>query len=239
MATFVLVHGAWQGAWCWDAVAPRLRERVAVVTPTLTGLGERAVDLSPDVDLDRHVQDVLAILDEQSGPVILVGHSYGGMVITGVAAAVPDRVVRIVYLDAFVPQEGKSLFDLLRPERRQIYERSAIEHGDGWRVPAPAAELFGVDGEIARVLATKLCDQPLRTFTQPFQPADSGLCAIPRTYIHCTTGPLVRTFTGFAAQFRAARMPGYYELATGHEAMLTAPEALSAILYSLAELEIV
>src|SRR5712692_8234402 len=114
MATFVLVHGAWLGGWCWQRVSPLLREAGSeVFAPTLTGLGERAHLLSLEIDLETHVRDVCGVLEcENLKDVVLVGHSYGGMVITGVAERSAKRLSQLVYLDAFVPTDGQSLLDL-------------------------------------------------------------------------------------------------------------------------------
>src|SRR4051812_30047626 len=111
--TFVLVHGAWHGGWCYDEVAKRLRsEGYDVYTPTLTGLGERSHLLSPEINLDTHIQDVLNVIRWQDlETIVLCGHSYGGMVVTGVADVVPDRIASLVYLDAYVPRSGESVWD--------------------------------------------------------------------------------------------------------------------------------
>ena len=119
MATYVLVHGAWHGGWCWKKVAPLLRHAGhEVFIPTLTGLGERAHLLTPEVDLTTHVQDIVGVLTyEDLQEVILVGHSYGGMVISGVAQQAALRLSHLVYLDAFVPENGRCLLDYAVPER--------------------------------------------------------------------------------------------------------------------------
>src|SRR5215831_5722049 len=138
MATFVLVHGAWHGGWCWKKVTPLLRAAGhEVYTPTLTGLGERVHLASPKVDLTTHIQDVVNVLDyEDLHEVVLVGHSYGGVVIAGVADRVPSRVGHLVYLDAGVPHNGEGYLDLL-PNLRALIEEDSRLNGDGWRVPPP------------------------------------------------------------------------------------------------------
>src|SRR5438445_13579590 len=140
MATIVLVHGAWGGASWERFVAPRLRAAGHLVfAPTLTGLGDRSHLSSPEVDLATHVQDVANVLFyEDLTDAILAGHSYGGMVVTGVAGRMPERLRRLVYLDAFVPEDGQSLFDLVGAERAASMRARAAANGDGWRVPAVA-----------------------------------------------------------------------------------------------------
>lgn len=233
MATFVLVHGGWHGGWCWQPVTPLLRAAGHEVwTPTLTGLGERAHLLSASIDLATHIRDVLGVLEwEEVRQATLVGHSYGGMVISGVAEQAADRLARLVYLDAFVPADGQSLHDILRPERRDLYRRQAQTEGDGWLVPSPPPQAFGVaDEERAQWLAAKLTPQPLRTLEQAVRLGNPAAAALPRTYIHCTEGPLVPSFAPFADRFRTDPAWRVQELATGHDAMLTAPAALAALL---------
>lgn len=233
MTTFVLVHGGWHGGWCWDGVARILRgEGHEVFAPTLTGLGDLTHMLDPKIDLETHVEDVLGVL---GGPdlrgVVLVGHSYGGMVVAGAADRAADRVAHLVFLDAFVPGDGESLFDLLPPERREFYLRGARERGGGWRVPPPPPQALGVtDEEEARLLAARLTPQPIRTFEQPARLTGPAAGHPPRTYVHCTAGPLAPTFAPFAARYQDEPDWGYFGLHTGHDAMLTEPGALSEAL---------
>ena len=127
MATFVLVHGGWHGGWCWQKVIPFLEAAGhEVYAPTLTGLAERASELSPDIGLDTHIQDIVGLLEEKDlQGVILVGHSYGGMVITGVVDAVPERIAHLVYLDTFVPRDGESMVDVSPMVIRLLLRRQA------------------------------------------------------------------------------------------------------------------
>src|SRR5215471_16892964 len=120
MATFVLVHGAWVGSVVWRQLAPRLRKAGhEVYAPTLTGIGERKHLLSRETNLDTHIQDVIGVIDEEDlSDIVLVGHSYGGMVISGVADRVPVKVASLVYLDAFVPENGQSILNILPSDRR-------------------------------------------------------------------------------------------------------------------------
>lgn len=137
MATFVIVHGAWSGGHAWRKVRPLLRAAGhEVFTPALTGLGERAHLANPDVDLDTHLGDVVGVLEyEDLHQVVLVGHSYGGVVITGVADRLASRLAELVYLDAEVPEDGQSEYDLLPPDERATYEEMARASEGGWRIP--------------------------------------------------------------------------------------------------------
>jgi pimeloyl-ACP methyl ester carboxylesterase len=218
VATYVLIHGAWHGGWCWRDVAASLRtDGHEVLAPTLSGVAERA-HLAPHVDLSTHVAELAGLLSfEDVHDAVLVGHSYAGLVIAGAAARAQARVSRLVYLDAFVANPGQSLFDLLRPERRALYESTTR---DGL-IPSPAPEVFGIT-EPAQAAWTgeRLTGQPLRTWTQTLGATSS----LPGTYIRCTEGPLVPSFEAFAAGFEGEVV----EIATGHDAMITRPAELAA-----------
>jgi len=187
MAVFVLVHGAWHGGWCWQKVAPLLRAAGHdVFTPTLTGLGERVHLAHAGVGLDTHVQDIVKVLEyEDLQQVVLVGHSYGGMVISGVAEELAARLAQLVYLDAFVPADGQSTYDLV-PQLATAGRQQAAATGAGWRVP-PLPGDFGVTAaaDLAWLLP-KLVDQPLASFEQPVHWRNPAALALPRTYILCT-----------------------------------------------------
>ena len=131
MTTFILLHGAWHGGWCWRFVAPALRYAGHnVYTPTLTGLGERAHLARPEIDLKLHVQDVVALLEmEDLQDIVLLGDSYGGMVVTGVADRCAARISRLVYLDAFVPENGKCALDYIVPERAAAFRKEGEQSG--------------------------------------------------------------------------------------------------------------
>jgi pimeloyl-ACP methyl ester carboxylesterase len=137
MATFVLIHGGWDGGWAWRESARELQAAGHdVFTPTLTGSGERVHLASPEVGLHTHIYDIVNVLHyENLTEVILVGASYGGMVITGVAEQVPERIAQLIYLDAFVPQHGQSLNTIIGPELAAAFAQVAQHQGDGWRVP--------------------------------------------------------------------------------------------------------
>lgn len=230
MAAFVLVHGAWHGGWCWARVARLLLDAGHTVhTPSLTGLGDRAHLAKPEIDLAAHIEDVVAVLEtEELNGVTLVGHSYAGMVITGVAARVARRLASLVYLDAFVPAEGKSLLDHLPAERVAGVRQAAQEHGEGWRVPPFPPERFGVTSQRDRDwLTRRLVPQPLRTFEQPL-PAAAG-DKLKRTYIYCAQ-PAMGPFGQFAERLRDDRKWTFHELKTGHDAMVTAAGDVARIL---------
>jgi pimeloyl-ACP methyl ester carboxylesterase len=236
MATYVLVHGAWHGGWCWRKVAPLLRAAGHDVhTPTLSGLGDRVHLASPDIDLDTHVRDIVNVLEyEDLRSVVLVGHSYGGMVITGVAGQAADRLGQLVYLDAFVPGDGETLLDFVPAERRDGFLRDAQTSGEGWRIPAPPLGRFGVTDEADLAWANpRITDQPLRTFAEPIKLTGEPP-ELPRTYIWCLGYATAGSFGPFAA--RARTEPGwrYHELDTGHDAMITTPQDVARILLDLA-----
>ena len=236
MTTFVLVHGGFHGGWCWKRVTPLLRAAGnQVYTPTLTGLGERSHLAAPEINLSTHIQDILNVLRyEDLTDIILVGHSYSGMVITGVADRAPERVTRLVYLDAFVPEDGQALGDLIRPPATET-ARAAVVVLDGWRVPYPYRERpFGITSENdVQWVLDKITPQPIKTFTEPIRFTNGGAPTIPRTYIYLRPPgePLSDTeFVWFAERARTAPGWQYHELVSGHDAMIIIPEAVAALL---------
>jgi pimeloyl-ACP methyl ester carboxylesterase len=229
IGTYVLVHGAWHGGWCWAKVARLLRDAGhEVYTPTLTGLGERAHLARPEVDLETHIQDVVAMLEaEELRQVTLVGHSYGGMVISGVAARTTGRIAQLVYLDAFVPEAGKSLLDYVGHFAAAMRE-AAVAHGEGWKLPSFPPERFGVTSQRDTEWLNKhLVPQPLRTFEQPL--AVAGGDKLKRTYVYCSK-PATGTFDQFAERLRDDRKWTFHDVKTGHDAMVTAPGEIAKIL---------
>lgn len=227
----VLVHGAWHGGWCWERVAPHLLEAGhTVYTPTLAGLAERASLLNRETGLTTHIADIVSLLEEHDlRRVILVGHSYGGMVITGVAAAMPARVGTLAYLDAFVPGAGDSVMTLLPPERAVHYAQSATQAGDGWRIPPPSAGGMGVPSPSdASWLEARLTDHPLLAFSQPLPGDPPPPDQVARRYLRCNPGS--PSFAAVAARLQADPTWDYHELASGHDAMVTVPAELAALL---------
>src|SRR5215469_7418854 len=185
MATFVLVHGGWHGGWCWQKVVPLLEAAGhAVYAPTLTGLAERASELSPEVGLDTHIQDIVGVLvGKDLHGVVLVGHSYGGMVITGAVDQAPERIAHLVYLDTFVPRDGESMVDV-SPVVIWLLRKQA--QGDGWRIPSHGD--YGVTTEPDRSWVLRsVTPQPLKTLEQPLHLKNPAIVSTkPRTYIECT-----------------------------------------------------
>lgn len=235
MANYLLVHGAWHGGWCWKHVARLLRATGhEVFTPTLTGLGEREHLINADVGLDTHIQDVLGVLEyEDLHDVVLVGHSYGGMVIAGVAEKAAERIAHLVYLDAFVPEDGKSLTDYQPPEVLQMFKDSSQAEGEGYKLPSFPAEVFGITSEedLAWV-RPRLNLHPLKTKLDAVRLTNPKAGEVPRTYIYCNN-PAVGPFGQFADRLRDDAAWQYLEMATGHDAMITEPEKLSEILLEI------
>jgi len=164
----VLIHGSMHGGWCWQRVAPLLRAAGHdVYTPTLTGLGERVHLAHPAVDLDTHIRDVLGVLEfEDLHEVILVGHSYGTMVITGVADRVPERIAHLVYLDGTMAADGQTALDFFPPEWRASRRAQVDAEGEGWRLLPPVdLTVWGIREDDAAWVHGKLVPQPFKTFT--------------------------------------------------------------------------
>jgi len=240
MATFVLVHPAWFGGWCWKKVAPILRGRGhEVFTPTLTGLGERAHLANREVGLGTHIEDVVNVLKfEDIRDAILVGNSSGGMVITGVADRMPERIAHVVYLDAFVPEDGQSLFDIVPSERRQPMHELVQKEGDGWLVPRfapPQWEKFVpeawhiTDQSDLRWVLPRLTATPLGHFTEPVRRINTAAERLPRTYIRCTVFPNP-IFDRYAEIAQSGAGWQHRELATSHLPFITNPLELANVL---------
>ena len=249
MATFVLVHGAWGGGWAWKRVAPLLRAHGhEVFTPTLTGLGERLHLANPDVNLDTHIQDIVNLLVyEDIEDAQLVGWSYGGMVITGVLDRVPDRLAHVVYLDADVPRDGESDFDVSGPEFREEMERSAQSSGGGWKASIGDAEAIEAffstwlpDVEARRWFAAKLASngQPIETFRQPIRLSNPAADSVSRTFIRCPVDGAIWAgiYDPIVERLRQDSRWRVVELASNHAAPLAAPELVSAALLDVQRL---
>lgn len=234
MATFVVAHGAWSSSWAWKKMRPLMRAAGHDFhVPAYTGLGERAHAASPHVTLDTHIADVLGVTEmEDLRDFVLVGHSYGGMVATGVAAAIPNRIRHLVYLDAFVPGPGQSILDLQTPDHRARVIAAAGAEGQGWRVPPQAPPPDTSAEDIAWMLPRRM-HQPLLTFTTPLSP-DLVPYTGPRTYIFCTRVGPADAFRQFAVRARTEPGWAYRELDASHNPHITIPEHLMTVLDGIA-----
>jgi pimeloyl-ACP methyl ester carboxylesterase len=234
MSTYVLVHGAWHGSWCWKRVRRALEgQGHEVFTPTLTGVGERSHLLSREVNLETHILDVVNLIRwEELWNVVLCGHSYGGVVVRGAADRVPERIGALVYLDAFVPENGQSLHDTLPTEQRNAQHEAARIHGDGWKVPPITAEQFNVNAKDAAWVDRQCTMQPLATFDDPLQ-LSGGIDAVKNVTYIVATG-----FDGspFGQFYERAKAKGWKTLsmACGHDVMLDMPEELTEALVTAA-----
>jgi len=233
LAAFLLVPGAWLGGWCWRDVAPNLQAGGhTVIAATLTGLGERAHLLRPDIGLDTHVADIMGLLHYQDlNDVTLVGHSYGGTVITAVAEQVPDRIRRLVYLDAAVPRDGESNNDVIGPERAAALQAAADLDGDGWRVPPAVSVGDGLPEALCCWVTARLTPHPLRPLGEPVSVRSQAGAALPRTFIRTSTQSVL-----YAELMARARKAGWscHDLEGGHYPMFTQPQRLAAALAELA-----
>jgi pimeloyl-ACP methyl ester carboxylesterase len=236
---FVLVPGAWHGGWVWKKVAPLLRSTGAdVFSITNTGLGDRAHLATPDTDLSTHITDVVNVIESSDlSGVTLVGHSYGGMVITGVADRLHERIAHLVYLDAFLPSgvTPTSLFDLA-PGAEAAATRLANEFGAGWKIPPTLTgdpPTFDVtDPQDIAWLTSHLAPQPLKTFSEKLHlstPLEAR--SFTRTYILASTegGPFPPMYTTIKdnAAWRTFLLP------TAHDAMVTQPLELAQLLWNV------
>ena len=228
--TFLLVHGAWHGGWCWRPVAERLRKAGhEVFAPSLTGLGERRHLASSRVDLETHIADIAGIIEmEDLQRIVLVGHSYGGMVVTGVADRLAPRIARLVYLDAFVPENGKCLLDYTVPERAARMRHEGERTGF---VTPPPMGLWGLKApEHLDFVGPREVRHPYATMSQPIRLENFAEWAqIPKTFVYCSD-PATGSFDQFAAKYREAPNWRFRELKTGHDAMILMPDEVTQIL---------
>jgi pimeloyl-ACP methyl ester carboxylesterase len=226
--TILVCHGAWGGGWSWKKMHPLMQAAgFRLVTPTYTGLGERAHLANPSIDLETHIEDVLNVIKyEDLDDIVLLGHSYGGMVATAVADRARDRVAQLIYLDAFVPRDGQSLFDLNEAGRQPM--REAATSGDGWRAP-PNPTPSDTSAADLEWLTPRRVHMPIKCFETKLR-LRNGEPTMPRSYIYATRTTPADTFGQFAR--RAKSEPGwrYFEIDASHSPGVTAPEALTALL---------
>lgn len=235
--SIVLVHGSWHGAWCWRRVLPLLRSAgMDSHAVTLTGVGERAHLMDPTIDLHTHIQDVIGLIEaEELQRVVLVGHSYAGVVITGVAdrlqAERPGLLAHMVYLDAALPYPGDSWSSHHSTETRQA-RIVAAESTGGLSLPPPDAALFGLSGADRDWVNRRQTPQPFRLYQQPLHFDAARVAAVPRTFIDCTQ-PALATIAPSRERVRSEPGWNVVEMATGHDPMVSEPAALSQILLDI------
>ncbi len=226
MATFVVCHGAWSAGWAWKKMRGLMRERGhELFTPTYTGVGERVHLANPDIDLETHIADILGVLEmEELTGINLIGHSYGGMVATGVADRARERIAKLIYLDAFAPEDGDGLIDLLSAEVRA---QRQVRTPDGWRIPPMPMPPDTPAEDVAWCMPHRV-PQPAKTFEQKLKLQNEPL-TLPRHYVYCT-----RTAPGdrFRRFLERARREGWGddEIDSSHNPHITCPEVLMGLL---------
>ncbi len=228
-STLVLVHGGWHGGWCWDRVTPLLRAAgYDAHAPSLTGFGERAHLSSPANTLDLHIQDIQGVIESHElSDVVLVGHSYGGMVITGVADRIPGKIKRLVYLNAFVPENGKSLMDYLPPPVRDPIAREGV--ATGMVSPLPVGVLGVTQPDDVQWVTRRMVKQSYRSYAEPIVLTQAARERIPCTFVNFST-TTTGAFDPFIAKVRNDPKWRLFTLTAGIDAMVTEPRGLADIL---------
>jgi len=226
--TFLVCHGAWSAGWAWKKMHPLMAARGhRLVTPSYTGLGERAHLANPGIDLETHIQDILNVIEyEDLRNIVLIGHSYGGMVATGVADRARDRITQLIYVDAFVPDDGQSLLDLNEVARPRMLELARA--GDGWRVPPNPIPPDTPPADIEWLTARRV-DMPIKCFEMKLA-LQGGKLTLPRSYVYATRITPADTFGPFASRARREQGWSYHEIDASHSPNVTAPQALMALL---------
>ncbi|MCX5211971.1 alpha/beta hydrolase [Kitasatospora sp. NBC_00240] len=249
MTAFVLVSGSWTGGWIWQELAARLRESGAEVHPaTLTGMGDRRHLAGPGTDLETHVEDLVQLIDEVDAPqLVIVGHDYGIHPVLGAADRRPDRIARIVYLDAGMPQDGDAALQVADQAVRDLLLDAAEQENADWRIPAPAPDEWQRGGSVAGLSEEALArmtrlaaPQPRGTLTQPLR-LSGATAGLPTTGVFCTVNgtsiAMVQALVGFGdprLQSLTDPQVSFFDLDTGHWPMLSAPGELSAVLLAAA-----
>lgn len=230
MSNFVFVHGGMIGGTCWKKLRQPLEEKKCVVlTPTLTGLAERKHLTHQNIDLATHIQDVLNIIFyEELEDIVLVGHSYGGMVITGVADKIPTKIKKLIYIAAVLPMSGESMFDAVGPEISAFLYNSA-QKGNGWEVPAGLPESYGIEAlEDIRWFKKSSTPHPLKSFQHKLSYDSSSFEKLDKIYIKCAHDSALEPM---ARRAKEMRIP-CYEMDAGHFPMITHPETVIELLKS-------
>ena len=229
--TFLVCHGAWSAGWAWKKMHPLMQAAGhRLVTPSYTGLGERSHLANPSIDLETHIRDILNVIQyEDLRDIVLVGHSYGGMVATGVADRARDKVSQLIYIDAFVPGDGQSLLDL---NQAAVLRMQELTQSGSWRVP-PNPTPSDTSPADVEWLAPRRVDMPIKCFEAKLK-LESGPLTLPRSYIYATRIAPADTFGPFARMTKGDAAWSYYEIDASHSPNVTAPEALMALLQKIA-----
>lgn len=239
MPAAVLIHGGFHGGWCWDKVRPLLEDDGwSIDSPSLTGSGEKAHLASPQISLSTHVQDVVdLIVSKDLTDVTLCGHSSAGMVITGVAEAIPERLRTLVYLDALIPRNGESMCDILGPEMTGAMRQHTDERGEGWLVPASdfnATADFGVTDPVdAAWVQQNLTGHPIKAFADPLRLTTGTGPVASKIIVRCTEHRLRPHLDRAMVLFEGR--PGWtvYRWPSAHDVMITEPERVRDLFSTL------
>jgi len=229
MALFVVAHGAWSAGWAWKKMHALMAARGhRIITPSYTGLGERGHLANPSIDLETHIADIVAVLEfEDLNDAMLIGHSYGGMVATGTADRARKRIAQLIYVDAFVPNDGESVYDCLPPAVKAQRQSAA----EGWRIP-PGPMPPDTPADYRVWAEPRRLPQPTRTFEQKLK-LQNGPLTLPRHYMYCTRHSPDDRFQPF---FERAKRDGWrtYELDSSHNPHVTCSEAFADLLAKIA-----
>jgi pimeloyl-ACP methyl ester carboxylesterase len=230
--TILVAHGAWSAGWSWKKMHPLLQAGGhRLIVPTYTGLGEREHLASREISLETHIRDLLGVIRfEELEDIVLVAHSYGGMVATGIVDRVPEKIRRLIYVDAFVPQHGQSMLDLV-PDSHRTMLHKGLTDGDGWRMP-PMPVPPDTSPEDRQWIEHFRMPQPLHCFDMPLQ-LQRGDTAVPRSYIYALRAPPADPFRQFAERARRENWD-CRDIDASHSPHVTAPEALAALLTDIA-----
>lgn len=229
--TFLVIHGAWSAGWSWKKMHPLMTAAGhRFITPTCTGIGERAHLANAEVGLETHINDILGVLKyEDLHDVVLVGHSYGGMVATGVVDRATERIAKLIYLDAFAPTDGQALVDLVTPGMRQRMLEGAKAAG-GWQVPSNPVPQDMAPEDLKWMESLRL-PQPIRCFTTPLR-LSKGDTKIPRSYVYCKRASATDTFRPFVQRAQREHWD-YREIDANHYPHVMVPNALAEMLQSI------
>ena len=232
-ATFVLMHGPWHGGWCWQRVVDRLTAKGhRVFAPTLTGLGERSHLLNESVNLTTHISDIVNLISwKDLDRLVLVGHSYGGMVITGVAEQLASRIASIVYVDAFLPGDGQSLMDVVN-----LIAPGRVPMPTSTPVPAPPVGFFDVNDKDCEWVGSKLTPHPLGTLTEKLRVSGAFLEVPRKLFIGVTKGEQP-FFQAVADRYATDPAWQVHQVDCGHDVMIDKPDELSTILEGAVDVE--